>query len=1208
MESPPQTPACIGQSVAITDGLPTKTELISPCQTTKDTATPVPGSTATATPNTGTSTPGPTAIPRTIPDDGFTVEGLVIDSTTSSPLPNVSVSVRSSGGPTSSFTTGADGKYSVLVKGNSDQSNAYFITFSKPNYKTGYPNDQTTLNSLVNTTQFSAGAKYTSLQISMSKDTSGLAVTGSVTDQNNALLSGVNLNITSCQSSGGGPWTGESSASANTDPDIKAINPNANYLIPKIQKPTETEHQCLHITATKPGYTIQTYNNQPDSGGYTIYLVGSSQIYNVNIKLKDDNTITNTTTKKIPLVVDYRHGEDRIPGAKITISCTPNGSSTLTTEQCACKKLNPSLPKTITTGQTFVFDGDTANARFDNLYNIKIDNSPFLNYYISATPPSGYFFDLNQNGKVDTGEDKLKDFEIGKEYVLTATDETEYYSLSNLKPLRLAKIPKISGNFTVYGKIVDSNNKEKFVPDCKIKLIALNENGDGVDQLSTTSSPQLTWPTNVSQESKIANYYIENIPLTEGTYYELKATCAERNPSFQNGEPSTGSFQFSWSDVINSEKFHIKILSAPNLYASSNQPVENLKIKYFDNSNGKEINFKTEKITSAKVSCTRIDPYQYDENCMLSYSIDPNDPSIIVYHIKKLISWQSRVAVKVKAEHYYETNGLSTKSTEELQTDYLTLFQENKIICNIYNNVKFCTSSFIADKTFSIENIANLKRYALVINNLSSYIGLDSSKYPIIYIDISVFESIWSGGYPRDGAFYKPQHFGSLPEMVQELHPSSVIFLALERVNRDIGVLVHEFGHLADYESITGLKIDKDFHKAFLAAKGLMEDGKTPITGSDGRDVRSCSSIFYNYGCFSSYSQTTDYEQWAEFFMWWVLHNDEVTNAVNDPTMKLPENAHCYNTLMYMINLLNQKFPNMKHFSTKSLADTPAVSSDQIVTAATGDDTEFLKIMAEAGYTPASSPSTETVAPLSEMNLTPQQIAHGDFVKDNYDKLPTKQKVSIQLNIQETKVKNLFTQSLPATEIKKAIAAINKQAEVWLGKIGIHISSTKISGILQDQNGPAAGFLVKLGDKYSQTDNKGKFSFSKVQSGLLKFEVSDPKINKTFKLDASASIYITDNDQIKDANIIIFRDLYMMKGQIYSSNKPLVKGKIIVDGNQTINLDASGKFNFNLKEGQHSLAIKDSKGKTLKVTNSGKYGDLNKLPVTKNIDSLIWVK
>ncbi|MCX6809864.1 MAG: hypothetical protein NTZ65_03925 [Candidatus Berkelbacteria bacterium] len=68
LESPTQMPVCIGQSVVIADGLPTKTELISPCQT--ESKTPEPNKTQTAT-------PAPTSTGSIIPSTKFVLTGTV---------------------------------------------------------------------------------------------------------------------------------------------------------------------------------------------------------------------------------------------------------------------------------------------------------------------------------------------------------------------------------------------------------------------------------------------------------------------------------------------------------------------------------------------------------------------------------------------------------------------------------------------------------------------------------------------------------------------------------------------------------------------------------------------------------------------------------------------------------------------------------------------------------------------------------------------------------------------------------------------------------------------------------------------------------------------------------------------------------------------------------------------------------------------------
>ena len=288
-----------------------------------DSTTPTP---TTPTPNTPVPTPWPVYSPTpTATPSIFTlvIKGRIVGTNISSGVKDVTV-VLGGVGVSTSVNTDVNGQYSFSVPNLTApfQSSGYYLDINKLNYRTAYHNNRFYLYSVsVNPSQVQSGVYTDQIpDIQVVPDTTTFAVVGSVTDQNNALLTGVDIHLESCQTpNGGGPWSTTSiGAPITVDPSVVAVNADANYLFANILRPTDTLHQCLIVTASKAGYTVASYNSSTSSY-YMVYTSGSSQLANVDIKLRDNNATAtpSPTPSRTPTKTPTR-----------TPSLTPTPSST----------------------------------------------------------------------------------------------------------------------------------------------------------------------------------------------------------------------------------------------------------------------------------------------------------------------------------------------------------------------------------------------------------------------------------------------------------------------------------------------------------------------------------------------------------------------------------------------------------------------------------------------------------------------------------------------------------------------------------------------------------------------------------------------------------------------------------------------------------------------------------------------------------------
>ena len=232
----------------------------------------------------------------------FTLDGKVTDASGQNPMKDVTVDARDvtanqgNGGTDYSITTKDDGSYSLTISGDTNQANAYVIRFTKANYKTAYHTNQTTIDHLGAPATVVAGGDYHLSPVWMEADSSVVSLIGRTYDKQGKSLGGVNVTVTSCQrTGGGGPWSGTSlSGVVPADSAITLNEIYANYIVPNISRPTDPPaagDNCVTIVASKPGYTVVSYDNSPaQANGYKYFIDSTTPNWlAVDIALTDDN-------------------------------------------------------------------------------------------------------------------------------------------------------------------------------------------------------------------------------------------------------------------------------------------------------------------------------------------------------------------------------------------------------------------------------------------------------------------------------------------------------------------------------------------------------------------------------------------------------------------------------------------------------------------------------------------------------------------------------------------------------------------------------------------------------------------------------------------------------------------------------------------------------------------------------------------------------
>lgn len=623
-----------------------------------------------------------------------------------------------------------------------------------------------------------------------------------------------------------------------------------------------------------------------------------------------------------------------------------------------------------------------------------------------------------------------------------------------------------------------------------------------------------------------------------------------------------------------------------------------LEISFFDGVTGQPIDLNNETITKNDLLCNptflEVDVYA----CATSSAPNGNK---ITYNISEE-STRTRVArynLSFETQNYrlFESDRVSILNSFDTYEPTQDVFlvpkaadEQDVVTCREIFAVKFCTLAGYANQVFTEENTVNLEKYAKIIVYLSVKLGIPAEDIPTVFIPPPGFNSSLGG-----------QAIGSRNQIIIDSR-----YLRDGTVEAGITVIVHEFGHIVDNRfHVTGMPGFNDvqfFRNQFLKAVNASRAGQ-------------CDQKFPQYGCFSTYSLTNRFENWAEFFTFWVLHYGDIQRAYNDPEMNKPENADCLHALQYLDALMREKFPNMVNFNSGAPAFQTSMSFGEGRVMGAYDDLnedETVQFFRDAGFQLATKTTFNLVGLLRNMPLTSEQIANGEFLKKIYTTLPLQRRVAIQTNIALNKTKNSIMgitgiKSFPT--IRESIRRLNNDIETMLKRIGFKFSTAKIYGTVLDQkNTRLSRVVVTVGKKSTVTSDTGYFQINRLKDGENVVKVVDPNIDKTYY---NRRIQVKPDKTIKQ-NIIVTRPRYRIKGKITKNEQPLNGGRIELkstDGKiRYYPIDATGKFSLWSPQGRYKMRILDKNKRAIQIISSSTIDNPNSIILDSNISTTIKVQ
>ena len=787
---------------------------------------------------------------------------------------------------------------------------------------------------------------------------------------------------------------------------------------------------------------------------------------------------------------------------------------------------------------------------------------------------SGYFWD--QNGDNIDNDSGVTTFIPKPTTSYVVNGNQTYFNFNNITLLERK-------TFTVTGKIYKTLGGLLPATNAKVTVFSAD---DDVELGSNISRNTVYWPSGYPSASQIGNYAIEDIPWNPGYRYKVKIESLDPKLFFSAEETiEFSSDQISFNPIY---KKQILILKTEFLSPKNFSQVVNFKNAI----SGEDIDMSNEVILENELlcydatneNCVEGDPEIYQNS--IKYKIDPSVAFSVLqlnFETENFESMLGSLYITIGESTVYLFSKNSTNFSENLSTnevaEIFSQIDQELFGCQIIETVKFCTFKATSTGLFVPAKISQMTNYAKIIKAMSNLSG----------VKLPPFIFLWPTGYesPLRGFTF------ALPNMP--------IFLSESALNQNIGidslsVLIHEYGHFIFYNSS---KFDLD-------SKIKIEDAYEILTDNASACIQSLSP---NYTCFSYYGATESGEFFAEYYQWWIQNLDEMERLINDPVFNQPELEHCKNTMMMMDQLLQEKFPRMKRF--KRVAKVSQSTENRVAGTVSTDseNAEFLiNTMSSFGFEVASGHAYESISSLTNMPLTKDQIKKGLWIKSNYDKLTRSERLRLAISIQTQKAENLISKAgnLTLGTIRKTLSSINNSVEQTLIALGFNITNTRISGTIKDQDGPIEGMMVTMGNKTDISGSDGWYSISRTKTGSLGTSIIDPKINRTYSV--TPSLVSLNNNQQLTKDLSIYRKRYLLSGVIYNGNSTLNNGSISVVGGLTYPLDNNGKFSFRLKEGRYRFVIKNKNGATKAVTNSGLFGDISRLNVTSDLNSIIWVK
>ena len=1083
-------------------------------------------------------------------------------------LADTEVKLQANGKDPVSVRTDTNGNYTItnypMASSNQTSGNSYTLTLTRA----GYTTKSGTLTSFNLASLPTINTTYTVNTTMQASSTA--TVYGKVVKEDGSPVEGVTVNI---KTYSGNPQVVKTISTTNQLSKPAGIPNDSNYIIYDLPRPqTINEYSSSYLIEIRnlpTGYIWDENHNGEDDADTSQYLI---RIDPSDLVVQRDFTIVSSTPKKLQLLGTVSMPEiEYKDGIRVNLGL-PNGriltATSIDSNWC-------STPNIVSEDRAFA--PVRCNIYFDPViiqsgrYSLSIENSENI-YVVSGGNNNGvYEFTLDQNSLSSA--------------VVTGPSSLNHYFKSFSFNLSLNQ-NQISKKFDFVAKVVEVQDPFAGMP-IGVSLPQLQFSKTSISQ------NQYLWPGD-SIDKKNVNLIIPDIPLVDDYQYKINLHTATINGITYSFVPGENRETFSSSDMVVDPNSGRNVIYRLYHVAYSSSTLKS--IRFLDAETGQEINLNNENIGDNRIVCKTVDANEV--NCQTTARIRSGSNSIVDYYYIPPTDATVRMLSLTFSSTNYRYLGGGIKKTDSTDVYLVRKGREqNAISCRTLDgffteNVTFCTYKSFEATYFTPDNLVILGKAAKVLSELTNKASLSQLPRVFIYPD----DGIPARGYATNGRGEVVGMPGSTYIAV-----NSKLLSSAEGI---ITTLIHEFGHVIGYGIETqGLKA---FQSALYAARGV-DEHSNPILNSSGQSVQSCNQIYLDYMCFSDYAITVNYrELWAEFFRNWVLNNDQIRNALASKEMEASENSHCYKALQS----LNEIMLKSGFYAFEKLASPTSLNTEsgKVAGTSTDPDAEFAAIMSEIGYKVSSPASYDSIGNILEMDLTPQQIADGVWLRSNYSKLPRTEKVNIQLGILKTRASNIIASNKTLEQARNLLVTINSKVDQLLQSIGISIFPNKIAGKVRDQDGLVSRVEVKIGNKYDTTASDGAFSITRIQTGEQKYEVSNPKIGKTYDL-TPATITVAKNTNLSNKILQIVRPTYTFSGKILKGDQPLSNGKIIFSTGRVVNLDASGNFRFTAKEDQYKLTIKDNKNRTKTVTNPGPFGDLTKFNAISDItNGTIWVK
>lgn len=873
--------------------------------------------------------------------------------------------------------------------------------------------------------------------------------------------------------------------------DYNEMTNNGNYKITISPAEISAKGQYLEVCAMMRQYNLNKWNcykpTPPSAYKNGFKIMPGDNLSNINIVLDLDYEAIDWT--KFELFGEMQTPDHHIATEGV-IRVTPGGQTETRTDLDGS---DSALPQP---------DRLDVNYEINDLPNISSPDIPEKSLKVTfdiqgrdAYLTDDYYLDLNNNYVNDEQQFiELKPSDLIKN--LYVKNNKLYYRLD----LPIKQLWAVKDTFEIRGSVVDVGDNQP-IANVPISIMYM-PNGFGRD--TKTAADYY-----IDDKPEPYNFYINYVYKFDKADYALKIdTDYLKLKGYYLVDPSQATLSFTAKDlkydsIIKSSYFDVSYKVSIETSDRHFQP----KFKFMDGVTGQPINLKKEKNIRTNIICQK-DDGTILSNCVKNISLDHGDKDFAttIYDLGPL-----NQKLDILSSEFGKSNILKFESqnyilpAEKLSThilDYaadaevpvsITLFNKksNSVYCEVFSGVKFC--SFLSSKDYYFRNTyfaTQFKNFGQIIQSIVLQTKIDTPTIFITDFPLSD-ERMGMGSYDEYTIFFGSSSLGYFnPKKLISINDLSG--LSTDYIVEKMGDLLLE-------------NIGSKHPSAFGATGGILGDNPFVNTLNASRKNQCPEKYAGKY--YPAFSRD-DNGFWNGFFSLWYLNQNLFQAALNDINIK--NDKECFNVLQYEYSLLQQYYPNLKPQqpirSTSSINALNENSQDLIANHifetrkvfAQISDEEFEKTMLDLGYVPAETIKINSVAPLTQMNLSANQIASGIWLKSTYNKAPLRQKASFQLNMLKNKTVVLFTQNKSIVYIANQIEKINNSIESLLGKIGFKFSSAKITCSVLDEKGlPAVGYKVTVASKSAVVDSNGVFSIRRLPTGKYKVTVLNPKNNKT---------------------------------------------------------------------------------------------------------------